>query len=221
MTERSVARINAQFPITKRDPGVFSRFRASALTVELDWYAAEGLGNVSLLHGSAMAGLMRMETLVINPFARDLPLFSFDRIAALGKQTVLVEYYDTLLDAEAFDSITLMQVKQDASVLPDHDLGGHWYDSIKLPASFAKKANRPALPQLDAAFSAALNAYLLIAAEAPLLCVTAQTEKRAKAAAYVDGLLQNGGPSTDAFVKAIGAEQTRALLAGVVFGTEA
>ena len=221
MTEQAVARIGAQFPLVKRDPGVFSRFRAGALAVELDWYAAEGLGNVSLLRGRAMAGLMRMETLVIDPFMRDLPLFSFDRIAAFGKQTVLVEYYDTLLCPAAFDSAALMQIRQDAAALPDHGLGAHWYDPIKLPASFAKEAKRSALPQLDAAFSAALNAYLSLAAEAPPLSLAAQAEKRAKAAAYVDGLIQNGGPSTDAFVKAIGAEQTRALFAGIVFGTEA
>ncbi len=220
MIEQSVERIGERFALTKLDTGEFASFRAAPLKLRSEQYSAEGLGNVSLLYGSAMAGLMRMETLVIDPFERDLPLFSFDRISALGNETMILEYYDTLLRPNAFNIAALLRVKESVAQLREHDLGEHWYDYMKLPASFAKKTGRSALSRLETAFVEALDAYLAAAAQSTLLSETEQTEKHKKASAYVNGLLQNGGPSTDAFVKSIGADKTRKLFRGIVFGTQ-
>ena len=65
----------------------------------------------------------------------------------------------------------------------------------------------------------ALDAYLSLAGGLPLLEPEDRADKRRKAAAYVDGLLTHGGPSTDAFLRAIGPERTRALFTRIVFGT--
>ncbi len=220
MMQTALKSIGERFPLTKRDAGDFSSLRAAPMQFEIAWYAAEGLGNVSLIQGKAMGGLMRMDTLVINAVQRDLPLFSYDYIAAMGNHTMLTEYYNTLLD-EAWDAPALLSIKQSIAAIPDHDLGSHWYDDLKLAASFAKRAKKQALPQLQNAFAAALDAYLSLAADAPLLDDEKADEKRWKSAAYVNGLLENGGPSTDAFCKAIGSERTRELFTRIVFGSEA
>lgn len=216
----ALERISAAFPITPRDAGEYAHFKAFPLTVELTCCFAEGLGSVSILRGKAMAGLMRMDTLVINAYLRDVPLFSYDGISAMGNHTVLTEYYDTMLEPAAFDDCALLAVKESVACLPDHDLGEHWYDPIKLSASFAKKTKKTALPRLNEVFFAALDAYLTLAQEKPLLNAQKSAEKQANAASYVSGLLQNGGPSTDAFVKALGAERTKTLFTRFVFGTE-
>lgn len=44
--------------------------------------------------------------------------------------------------------------------------------------------------------------------------------KREKASVYVEGLLQNGGPSTDVFKKGIGPEKTAELFRKFLFATE-
>ena len=72
---------------------------------------------------------------------------------------------------------------------------------------------------MEAAFQESLKAYLALCAQQPLLTVDQAEEKRAKAQAYVTGLLQQGGASTDAFVKALGPEKTEALFTRMVFGT--
>ena len=221
MNEAIFSAINAAFPLTKKDAGAYAAFRAKPLSVQLDWYAAEGLGNVSFLHGKAMGGLMRMDTLVVNAVYRDVPLFSYDRIDALGNRTMLVEYYDTLLDQPAFDGGALTAAKALASGVPAHDLGAHWYDGLKLPASFAVKAKKAHFAAMEAAFDASLRAYLALAKAAAPLDAAAAAEKRQKGAAYVNGLLERGGPSTDAFQKALGADRTRELFTRIVFGTEA
>lgn len=218
--QAALQRISAAFPVTQRDVGAYAHFKASPLTVDLACCFAEGLGSVSILRGKAMAGLMRMDTLVINAYLRDIPLFSYDYISAMGNHTMLTEYYDTMLELAAFDDGALLAVKESVACLPDHDLGEHWYDSMKLSASFAKKTKKAALPRLNEAFFSALDAYLALAKEKPLLDAQKSAEKQEKAASYVNGLLQNGGPSTDAFIKAIGAERTKTLFTRFVFGTE-
>ena len=221
MINEALKLIDARFPLSSRNAGEYSAFKASPLSVKLDWFEAEGLGNLSVIHGKAMGGLMKMDTLVINATGRDVPLFSYDYIAAMGNHTLLVEYYDTLLDAEAFDPSPLAAVKDSIFALPDNDLGEHWYDYMKLPASLSKKTKKAALAELERAFLSALAAYLDIAAAKPALDEESAAAKRDKAAAYVNGLLERGGPSTDAFKKSIGEERTRYLFSKIVFGTEA
>ena len=217
----ALEKINLAFALKSLDAGEYAAFKASPLTVKLEWYEAQGLGNVSLLRGRAMGGLMKMDTLVINATERDMPLFSYDYISAMGNHTMLVEYYDTLLERAAFDSSSLERIKESISALPDHDLGEHWYDYMKLSASFAKKTKKKELPQLESAFDTALGAYLAVASAKPLLSGEQAAQKREKAAEYVEGLFKNGGPSTDAFVKAIGETKARDLFSRIVFGTEA
>lgn len=219
MIQTAIASIQAFFPLRQQDPGPYQRFKAGPMAVELSWYQAEGLGNVSAIRGKAMAGLMTMETLVVNPFYRDMPLFSFDYIAAMGKHTLLVEYYDTLLAPDALDSVPLLAAKAQAASLPDHDLGQHWYDHLKLAPSFAKRGKKGHVPAMEAAFQQSLKAYLDLCARQPALPEEQAASKRAKAQAYVTGLLQQGGPSTDAFVKALGLEKTEDLFTRMVFGT--
>jgi hypothetical protein len=219
MLEPMLDRIGDSFALQQRDPGEFASFRAGALKVSLQWRTAVGLGNVSLLSGSAMGGLMKLETLVIDPFARDLPLFSCDWVAAPGKRTLLAEYYDTLLHPENLDAAPLETVRSAASGLRDLKLGSHWYDPIRLSASFAKQERPSAQMRLLGALLDALEAWLSIAEKASALPPEERTEKKKKAAAYVDGLLSHGGPSTDAFLKALGPERTREIFAKVVFGT--
>ena len=219
MLEPMPERIGLSFPLREKDPGEYSSFRAGALRVRLRWYEAGGLGSVSLLLASAMGGLMHLETLVIDPFSRDLPLFSCDWIAAPGRRTLLAEYYDTLLLPGQLDAAPLGAVRGAFSDLKDKELGSHWYDTLKLPASFAKTGGRAAQPRMAEASQRALDAYLSLAGGLPLLGPEDRAEKRRKAASYVESLLTHGGPSTDAFLKAIGPERTRALFTRIVFGT--
>ena len=49
--------------------------------------------------------------------------------------------------------------------------------------------------------------------------LTDRDAKRAKTNAYVNGLLEHGGPSTDVFKQVLGAEKTAELFHKVLFGT--
>lgn len=49
--------------------------------------------------------------------------------------------------------------------------------------------------------------------------VADKAAKRALSDSYVQGLLDNGGPSTDQFVKMLGIERTTEYFKKIIFGT--
>ena len=115
------------------------------------------------------------------------------------------------------DLSKLDEVKEKAAYLPDHDLGEHWYDSIKLPQSLSKKGKKKDRTGFDATVLHYLAKFLETACEAP---ACEAEPKREKASVYVEGLLKNGGPSTDVFKKVIGDEKTAQLFRKILFATE-
>lgn len=215
MIEKMLKAIEKAFPMTELDAGEYAKQKVSGMHFRIRRFYAEGLGSVSSMVASGFFGLMKMDTLIITPTAVDMPLFSYDRVHALGNDTLIFELYDTLLGQP--DLSRLEAAKESAKHLPDHDLGEHWYDSIKLAVSLSKKGKKVHTVAFDVAATEYLNAFLE-AAKTAAPCEAAA--KRGKASVYVEGLLKNGGPSTDVFKKGIGEERTADLFRRVLFATE-
>ncbi len=205
--------LRKKYPLKEQSVDPYREVKASGMRFTIRAYEAEGLGHVSAMHAVGFLGLMKMDSLIINPTAKDLPLYSYDRIFAMGNDTLIVEIYDTLIAPSDFSGVE--KVKQAYSDLPDYVLGAHWYDSIKLPISVSKKAKK----NLSGRFSEFAEKHLaaLLEIEPDHACDAAA--KREKASVYVEGLLKNGGPSTDVFSKALGQEKTEWVFRSALFGT--
>ena len=215
MIQKMIDAISASYPLTELDCGEYARQKVSGMNFIIRRYRAEGLGSVSTMVASGFFGLMKMDTLIITPTEKDMPLFSYDRVHAMGNDTLIFELYDTLLGETDLSHVD--QVKMASAFLPDHDLGAHWYDSIKLPVSLSKKGKKASTPAFDDCTISYLAAFLKdTKAAAP--CEAAP--KREKASVYVEGLLTHGGPSTDVFKKGIGEENTAELFRKILFATE-
>ena len=214
MIDNMLRSISAHFPLTAIDAGEFQTMKVGGMTFQISAFKAEGLGHVSAMTAKGFFGLMKMDTLIINPTEKDVPLFSYDRVLAMGNDTLIFELYDTQLGETNLSA--LQDVKEKYRHLPQHDLGEHWYDSIKLAVSLAKKGKKATISAFDACANEYLQAFLETAAVAAP-CESAP--KQEKASVYVEGLLTNGGPSTDVFKKGIGDEKTGKLFRQVLFGT--
>jgi hypothetical protein len=215
MIQKMIDAIGASFPLTELDCGEYAKQKVSGMNFTIRRYRAEGLGSVSTMVASGFFGLMKMDTLIITPTQKDMPLFSYDRVHAMGNDTLIFELYDTLLgetDLSALDA-----VKATCASLPDHDLGSHWYDSIKLSVSLAKKGKKAHTAAFNSCAMQYLEAFLATSQNAAL-CEA--EPKREKTSAYVEGLLKNGGPPTNAFKKGIGEEKTAALFRKTLFATQ-
>ncbi|MCC8101001.1 MAG: hypothetical protein LIP11_01660 [Clostridiales bacterium] len=215
MMERMREMIRRDYRLTELDCGDYASQKLNGMTFRICAFQAQGLGHVSMMQASGFFGLMAMDTLIINPTWLDLPLLSYDRVLAMGNDTLIYELYDTLLSPVDLSALETVQTRYEG--LPAHDTGQHWYDPIKLPVSLARKGKKAQRTAFDACARDYLAAYLAAAKSASVCDPTAKQEK---AAVYVEGLLTHGGPSTDVFLKALGREKTEKLFRTVLFGTK-
>ena len=190
----------------------FHKLKIKGMTFTIRQYEAAGLGHVSRMDAAGFFGLMKMETLIINPKWKDVPLLSYDRVNAMGKDTLIIELFDTLTGPCFLRPLD--EVKARYASLPDHDLGAHWYDPIKLEQSVSKKGKKAQSASFDALADEYFDAYIACAGQA---ASCAPQEKAQKSGAYVEGLLLHGGPSTDIFKKGLGEEKTADLFRKVLF----
>lgn len=208
------------FNVVEKDPGEYKTVKGGMMKAECKQYYIEGLGNMAFQNATAMFGLMKMDMMCITPINRDLPLFSYDIINAMGNYTLIIEMYDVMLNNEEFmakDLTEFLEIKEKYSSLPDDDRGEHWYDSIKLSSSVSKKDKKKNIAdKCDELYAAYLEKYFQMA---KAMSECDDEAKREKSHSYVDGLLTNGGPSTDQFIKLIGKEKTEEYFTKVIFGT--
>lgn len=212
MTEKLLSMIGEKYPIREIDVGPYGTIKAKGMVFTARAFEAQGLGHISVMHAKGFFGLMKMDTLIVNPKELDLPLYSYDRILAMGNDTLIIELYDTVVEACSMDGIHEVNARYQS--LPERDPGQHWYDSIKLPESVSKKGKKLSA-QFDAYTMDYTKAYLSLSAQP----VTDPEKKREKTNVYVDGLLRNGGPSTDVFKQALGEEKCAEMFRTVLFGT--
>lgn len=219
MRDRMIARWAGEFALTERDLGPNARLRVGPMTFTLRQWQAAGVGNLSVMSGGTLLGLMKMDTVIFTPLERDAPLFSYDRIRVLGNDTMLVELYDTQVDGPACLAGPLAELEGLKEALGDigaYSPGPRWYDAIRLPQSLAKKG-RGAADRLDRAAGQAAGIYSAMLKQAP---ACGRAEKRARTLEYVQGLLTNGGASTDLFVKKLGQARTEEIFRGILFGVD-
>ena len=213
MVEKILKKIGEQYPLTEYAENDFRTFKANGMTFTTHAYHAKGFGHVSVMHANGFFGLMKMDTLIVSPEDKDLPLFSYDRIYAMGNDTLFLELYDTTLAGGQYEKLD--GVNEQYASLPERIVkegGPHWYDSIRLAQTKSKKGKKKDTPAFDEYTLAYVDAYLNTEAS---LCDG--KAKSAKNMEYANGLLNNGGPATDVLKKSMGAEKTTALFKQVLF----
>ena len=145
MVNKILNLIGQRYALKEKNIGEFSTFKAKGMTFVCNAYEAEGLGHVSVMQAKGFFGLMKMDTVVIAPENKDLPLLSYDRIYAMGNETLFIELYDTMGEKKV-DVSTIRAVKEKYANLPERLAKGeepkHWYDDIRLPETTSKKGKK-------------------------------------------------------------------------------
>lgn len=213
MIDKLLSAIGNDFPLTEKDTGSFGKLKVSGMNFHIRSFYAEGLGHVSTMEASGFFGLMKMNTVIVNPFEKDMPLLAYDRIHVMGKDKLLLEMYDTMLGNT--DVSSLDAVGKAYESIPSFDHGAHWYDSILFPQSMFKQGKKHDSALLDSACMEFFTRYLKLCQSAPICDFSA---KKDKASVYSNGLLENGGPSTTIFIKYLGKETTTELFRNFLFG---
>lgn len=214
---RSKELIEKEFKLTKKDVGDLAVLKKKGMRFETEAYSAEGLGHVCFLSLKAPLGLMRMETVVICPENRDIPLINLDAMRAFGSDTQIVELYNTELQPPEEGAMApYAEAKEKDSDIPDYKSGEHWYDSLRYPESYAKVGKGFAERLSDTACEM-LNIWLGQAKGAQLID---SPEKKAKIKDFAETLYEKGGPAVDTFVKLFGRETARRMVVGAMYGVD-
>lgn len=217
MVNKILNLIGQRYALKEKNIGEFSTFKAKGMTFVCNAYEAEGLGHVSVMQAKGFFGLMKMDTVVIAPENKDLPLLSYDRIIAMGNDNLIIELYDTMGEEKA-NLRLINSIKNKYQLLPERFAEGeepkHWYDDIRLPETTSKKGKKAHKKAFDAYAAEYIYSYLSLKADA---CESATKKRRTNL--YVDGLLTQGGPATDVFKKEFGFVKTSDILKTVLFGT--
>ena len=179
--------IEKSFKLEEIDVKEYANVKAKGMKFDIKAYYAKGLGHVSVMTAKGFFGLMKMDTLIINATEKDLPLYSYDRVHAMGNDTLIIELYDTIIHPSEFEDIDKVNDKYDD--IPKHDLGEHWYDSIKLEESVSIKGKIKKDKEL-------FDEYAMEHFQAYINTVNGGSDvdteqKLKKAAVYVEGLLKN------------------------------
>lgn len=209
MLEKLLDMIRAEFPLTEKE-GAARRFEAMGMAFEARAYAAEGLGHVGVMTAQ---GPMQMQTLVINPFELDAPIFSYDRIHAMGQEIMVAEMYNSLL-GDSFCADGMIRAIGDSAGIPE-EKQEYWYTPLIIPPGLNEKGTIDDAARFDGIAGDYVKAYLA-AAKAAQPCKPDQ--KKLKAAVYSEGLLKHGGPATDPVKAAMGEAFTADLFQQTLFG---
>jgi len=214
MTNQLIDELKEIYPFIPCEAPEFDAFNVAGMDFTTRGWDAQGLGRVSLMEAKGMGGAMTMTALIVNPMEIDAPLFNLDLISLPGKKMLYMELYDTLLAAPRNEA-PFAAIRGDYGEIMDLPGKPCWYDDIRYGASVTKCAMAGQEGRLDELMARFGEEYLDLLKDARP-CDPAQ--KKGKADAYRDGLLANGGPATDAFLKVWGKEKTAELFQKVLFG---
>lgn len=219
--DAAVEEIQQYADITEEDPGEYKELRLfGIMKFRIRQYEVEGIGNLSTM--TMNAGLMQMSTIILTPLDRDMPLISTDYMYILGNRTSYLECYDLVLDKGGEYDTFLNELKDIKSEYADLDTitpGSAWYDSMRTVGIYMK-GKRKDDDREEKALTQWIEAAMKYASDKPELSPQEKEEKLPLLEEYVTGLVDQGGVSTDFFVKALGKEKTRDLFERVLFGTK-
>ena len=198
-----------QYSLQKKELGADARLSKSGMVFETEVYEIAELGHFCILRMNAFLGLMKMETAVLAVSGKDVPLINLDWVRVMGRETQIVELYDTQLapwpDAARSEFDALRRRDGD---LPDTVTSAHWYDAILYPCSY-HKVGRKISGRLSAAARDYTALYLRQLADAPVCDSAAKQEKTR---AFAARLFAEGGPAVDQVTKLFGAEIAKRLI---------
>ena len=208
--------LSRTYSLNQLDLGADARLAKKGFTFETESYEIAELGHLCIMRMKAMLGLMRMETVILSVTHRDAPLINLDYVKAAGKETQLVELYNTQIASEAEElQEAFRKIRERDADLTDYTSPGkHWYDDILYPCSY-HKTGKGVSDRLAGAARDCAGTYISLLASAPACDPAA---KQDKIHSFAESLLKSGGPAVDQVAKLFGRDTAERLILRHMYG---
>ena len=213
-----LAMLREHYRVTELDTGNLASFTVAGRYHEVRQYEIEGVGNL-LVMTNPKEGMMQMDTFSITPYYKNLPLFTTDYMYFEDKRMFLNEIYDLVAYKDETYRAYVHKFAENCaavSALPDMPMRACWYDSIR-PVFAGKIAGLGDDELILDLFRKNLATFIEMEQNTPLLPPEKRPEKWQKNYEYARALVEDGGVSTDLFVKSLGAEETKRFFYSVFF----
>ena len=212
-----IEELEKNYTVRRNDIGSDARLSKSGMTFNTESYTVEGLGHLCVLNMKAMLGLMKMETVVLSSFEKDVPLINLDWVGAFGKETQISELYDTQLTPYPQEKLDELQKISDAdSDIEDYSSGPAWYDEILYPCSYHKTGKG-----ISGRLSASAERFIKVFADQLQSAESCDAEaKKARISDFANTLVEKGGPAVNQFTKLFGRDTAERLILGHMYGVK-
>ena len=215
--EMFLKKLQERYEVKEADLKENALLKKAGMKFAMRSFEVADLGHFFIMDMSGMLGAMNMETCVLAVETRKVPLVNIDYVNAMGKESMMAEYYDLADDVlpegfpEKFEAL-----KKADSALEDYPAEEQWYNKYLLPFTYRKKGKKARDHFLQvAAKEADLFLDMTEKAEA------ADPEERKKITlSFAQGLLDEGGPAINSFVKLFGREKTEEVVKKCMYGVE-
>lgn len=198
------------------DIGSDAKLTKNGFVFNTEAYEIEGLGHLCIMEMKAMHGLMKMETVVLTSLKKDMPLLNLDWISAFGKETQLIELYDTQLAPYPQDKLDEFEAikARDADLKNYVPQGSHSYDSILYPETYSK-TGKGVSGRLSDAAEDGIRIFVEQISDAD---DCSEEDIRAKVREFTDMLISDGGAAVGQMTKLFGRETAERVIRRNMYG---
>jgi len=203
------------------DTKEFSNIQIQQMKLEVRQYEVKGVGNLSILV-CLDSGTVQMDTFVLTPYFKNIPMISTDYMYMNDNRTILNEVYGLVAkkDSQYEEYIKkFADVREKYASLPDIPAKEEWYDHLRTVYS-TKQTTADKDKEILTMFKEYLDVLVDMEQAFTLLPEEERVEKWKITQNYVKELADKGGVSTNMFKMVLGAEKTSEFFENVFFGTK-
>lgn len=220
-TNAGIERLKEDYELKELDVGDLEEIPVHGDIYKVKQYEIVWVGNL-LVMKSSMPGEMQMDTFTLTPYFKNLPLFTTDYMYIGEKRMFLNEIYNLVDYQDDLYKGYIDKFAENSSITEDLDdmpMQECWYDNIR-PVLVAKEATPEEDDLIVRQFLANLETFIEMENESPELDKEARKAKWECNHEYARRLVDDGGVSTELFVKAIGEEKTKDFFFSVFFASD-
>ena len=189
------AALGRNYKLTRNEIGEDARLSKLGMVFTTKSYDVRDIGHFCIMRLKAFGGMMKMETVILAPTGVDAPLMNVDWVSVFGKETQIVEFYDTQLSP--------------------------WADSLQAEMrkiALNNKSGKGLTERLNRAAQAYIGVYCAQLAEVPACDSDDREEKRRKVKEFATKLFENGGQAVNMITKLFGEETARRVIIKHMYG---
>ena len=214
MIQKMVSELQNKYSCTPVNAGVFSNVTIEGAKFKICAYDVKGIGRVATIEMKRLIGFWEMQSLIITPYEKDMPIYYYNRHREKGSYIYRVEMFDTQMNA--IDVSAMSDVIEKYATLPEEPQNERWYDEIRLTGCAVKKVEKSRKEELSPMILEHFQAYMAMLENAENCKAS---EKKKKVTAFVKELCQNSGIAIiEIFLANYGQRVTEKLAYEVLFG---